>query len=81
MKYIKVEWPKIQEYMDNPDYSEECYFDPRKNAWFIPEDWDEQVHDAIDEALRDLALKVHKLICETHDFSVIDKYVTDICDF
>ena len=40
MKYIKVEWPEIQDYMDNPEYTEECYFDPNKNAWFVPEDWD-----------------------------------------
>lgn len=40
MRYIKVEWPEIQDYMDNPNYSEECYFDSQKNCWFIPEEWD-----------------------------------------
>lgn len=40
MKYVKVEWPEIQDYMSNPDYNEECYFDPRKNCWFIPENWE-----------------------------------------
>lgn len=40
MKYIKVEWPEVQDYMDNPDYPKECYFDPMKNCWFIPEDWE-----------------------------------------
>ena len=30
MKYVKVEWPEIQDYMDNPEYPEECYFDPEK---------------------------------------------------
>lgn len=40
MKYIKVEWPEIQDYMDNPDYPEECFFDPKKNVWFIPEWWE-----------------------------------------
>ena len=39
MKYIKVEWPEIQDYMDNPEYPEECYFDPQKNCWFVPEVW------------------------------------------
>ena len=28
MKYIKVEWPEIQDYMSNPEYNNECYFDP-----------------------------------------------------
>ena len=41
MKYVKVEWPEIQDYMDNPNYPEECYFDPKKNCWFIPEDWEQ----------------------------------------
>jgi len=41
MKYIKVGWPEIQEYMDNPNYPEDCYFDPSKNAWFVPESWED----------------------------------------
>lgn len=41
MKYIKVEWPEIQDYMNHPKYNEECYFDPDKNCWFIPEEWEE----------------------------------------
>lgn len=40
MKYIAVEWPEIQNYMGNPEFQEECYFDPMKNTWFIPEDWE-----------------------------------------
>lgn len=39
-KYILVEWPEIQEYMEHPDYPEDCYFDSKKNVWFIPEDWE-----------------------------------------
>lgn len=38
--YRKVGWPEIQDYMDRPDYPEECYFDPDKDCWFIPEDWE-----------------------------------------
>ena len=40
-KYILVKWPEIQHYMNNPNYVEDCYFDPQKNVWFIPEDWKE----------------------------------------
>lgn len=39
MKYVKVEWPEIQNYMDHPNYSEECCYDAQKNVWFIPESW------------------------------------------
>lgn len=37
--YIKVAWPEIQDYMEHPNYPEDCYFDPSKGVWFIPEDW------------------------------------------
>lgn len=40
MKYIKVEWPEIQDYMNNPKYPEDCYYDPIEGVWFIPEDWE-----------------------------------------
>ena len=81
MKYIKVDWPDVQEFMTNPNWNEECYFDPIKNAWFIPEDWDEDTCDAIDEAQRALAWHIHELIYHKYSISFIDKYVTDICDF
>lgn len=41
MKYIKVEWPEIQDYMLNPRYFEEVSYDPQKNCWFVPEDMEE----------------------------------------
>ena len=40
MKYIKVEWPEIQDYMDKKDYNENVYYDPRRNCWFIPNTWE-----------------------------------------
>jgi len=41
MKYIKVGWPEIQDYMDKKDYNENVYYDPRRDCWFIPEIWGE----------------------------------------
>lgn len=41
MKYIRVEWPEIQDYMMNPRYRKEVGFDPQKNCWFVPEDMEE----------------------------------------
>ena len=38
-KYIQMDWPEIQEYMDKPGYPEEVGFDPQKNKWYIPETW------------------------------------------
>lgn len=39
MKYIVAGWPEIQDYMNNPDYPDDCLFDSEKNEWAIPEDW------------------------------------------
>ena len=36
--YEKVDWPDIQEFMEDYDYTDRVYFDPEKNAWFVPED-------------------------------------------
>lgn len=40
MKYILIGWPEIQDYINNPNYPDDCYFDPIENVWFIPEDWE-----------------------------------------
>ena len=40
MKYIAIGWPEIQDYMDNPDYPERCFYDPKEDVWLIPEDWE-----------------------------------------
>lgn len=40
MKYIKLDWPEIQDYMHHPDYQEECFYDASRNVWFIPESWE-----------------------------------------
>lgn len=39
MRYVKVLWPEIQDYMNRPDYNEYVSYDSRKNCWFIPEEW------------------------------------------
>ena len=36
--YEKVDWPDIQEFMDNPKW-EDVGFDPNKNIWSVPEDF------------------------------------------
>lgn len=37
-KYIALEWPDIQAFMDNPKWKD-VGFDPNKNIWFVPEDF------------------------------------------
>lgn len=45
MKYIKVEWPEVQDYMlygqmNVVDSDSQIYYDPIRNCWFVPEDWE-----------------------------------------
>lgn len=44
MKYELVTWPEIQDYMESPRYPTDVYFDPDKNAWFVPEDLEEEIN-------------------------------------
>lgn len=41
-KFIRVDWPEIQNFMTYKDYKEQTYFDPIKNVWFVPDFWYEQ---------------------------------------
>lgn len=48
-KYLKVEWPEYQIYMEHPQFREESYYDSEHNIYFIPE-------NLIDEIDRKLML-------------------------
>lgn len=37
-KYIYVEWPEYQIFMEHPGFEEDCYYCPDSNVYFIPED-------------------------------------------
>lgn len=47
-KFIKLDWPEIQAYMDHPEYKKNCYFDPSKNSWFVPEEWISWLENKLD---------------------------------
>lgn len=51
MKYVKVEWPEIQDYMLLDCYDDdEVGFDPIKNCWYVPEDWDNRIVVDLEES-------------------------------
>ena len=37
-KYIKIDWPEYQYFMEHPDFREICFFCAEDNSYFIPED-------------------------------------------
>lgn len=42
-KYISVEWPEYQIFMEHPRFREDCYYCPDSSVYFIPEDLYEEV--------------------------------------
>ena len=42
---------------------------------------EDEAYDAVDQAMRELAWKIHVMLCEGKSKNEIDKYVTDIVDF
>lgn len=43
IKYISVEWPEYQIFMEHPRFREECYYCPDSSIYFIPEDLYDEV--------------------------------------
>lgn len=37
-KYIYVEWPEYQMFMEHSEFVEKCYYCPDSDAYFVPED-------------------------------------------
>lgn len=42
-KYIKVDWPEYQEFMELPNFREECYLLADENSYMVPENIYEEV--------------------------------------
>lgn len=37
-KYICVEWPEYQIFMEHPRFEEDCYYCPDSSVYFVPDD-------------------------------------------
>lgn len=36
-KYVLVEWPEYQHFMEFPDFKERCYYCADENVYFVPQ--------------------------------------------
>lgn len=45
-KYICVEWPEYQIFMEHPRFEEDCYYCPDSSVYFVPEDLYNEVMDS-----------------------------------
>lgn len=56
MKYIKVGWPEVQDFMI-VESDDTIYFDPQKNVWFVSEElYNKQKQKCLVEADNDVLL-------------------------
>lgn len=42
-KYVCVEWPEYQIFMEHPRFEDDCYYCPDSDMYFIPEDLYDEV--------------------------------------
>lgn len=48
VKYICVEWPEYQFFMDHQRFRDECYYCPDANVYFVPEDLYDEVMNKLE---------------------------------
>lgn len=47
-KYIYVEWPEYQIFMEHPRFEKDCYYCPDASIYFIPEDLYNEVMNGLE---------------------------------
>lgn len=47
-KYICVEWPEYQFFIEHPRFEEDCYYCSDENVYFIPEDLYNEIDDKLE---------------------------------
>ena len=55
-KYVCVEWPEYQIFMDHPRFEDNCYYCPDSSVYFIPEDLYNEVEERMFPAEQDINL-------------------------
>ena len=48
VKYICVEWPEYQFFMDHQRFRDKCYYCPDTNVYFVPEDLYDEVMNKLE---------------------------------
>lgn len=48
IKYINVDWPEYQLFMDHSRFRDECYYCSDSNVYFVPEDLYDEVMNKLE---------------------------------
>lgn len=81
-KYIKVEWPEYQFFMDHPRFEDECYHCPDSSVYFIPEDlYDGVMEERMFPVEQDINLGHLTINKDSVTLSTTDETITFVYDY
>ena len=81
-KYICVEWPEYQIFMEHPRFRDECYYCPDSSVYFIPEDlYDEVMEERMFPAEQDINIGHLTINKDSVTLSTTDETITFVYDY
>lgn len=82
VKYICVEWPEYQIFMEHPRFKDDCYYCPDSSVYFIPEDlYYEVMEERIFPVEQDINLGHLTINKDSVTLSTTDKTITFVYDY
>lgn len=82
VKYICVEWPEYQIFMEHPRFREECYYCPDSSVYFIPEDlYDKVMEGRMFPVEQDINLGHLTINKDSVTLSTTDETITFVYDY
>lgn len=80
-KYVCVEWPEYQIFMDHPRFEDNCYYCPDSSVYFIPEDLYNEVEERMFSAEQDINLGHLTINKDSVTLSTTDETITFVYDY
>lgn len=81
-KYVYVEWPEYQIFMEHPRFEDDCYYCPDSSVYFIPEDlYDEVMEGRMFPAEQDINLGHLTINKDSVTLSTTDETITFVYDY
>ena len=80
-KYVCVEWPEYQIFMDHPRFEDNCYYCPDSSVYFIPEDLYNEVEERMFPAEQDINLGHLTINKDSVTLSTTDETITFVYNY
>lgn len=81
-KYVCVEWPEYQIFMEHPRFEDDCYYCLDSSVYFIPEDlYDEVMEERMFPAEQDINLGHLTINKDSVTLSTTDETITFVYDY